>query len=327
MIGSEFFMQLALQQAWKYQGLTYPNPAVGAVVTKNTQILSIGAHRYAGGPHAEVNAIQRAFEQLSDQKIPHTDAADIHTFLLQNHGNLFHECTIYVTLEPCNHTGRTPSCAKLIKALGFKKVVIGTKDTNAKAAGGSERFEDFEIGVLESECKALLEPFVIWQKRAFVLYKLAQTHNGNISGGYITSKESLQRVHRIREKITQLLIGGNTVKIDRPTLDCRFVSNYAPDVQIYSDQKIDRSINLFNIKNRKVKIDKDLSYLQDPGFVMVEGGENMLKSLSGKIDWMLTFQAPSINTQQSYSIDMQLQHLWVEKNADDLMIWSRVKNG
>jgi len=327
LIGDDFFMELALKQAWKYQGLTYPNPAVGAVVVKEGKILSIAAHKYAGGPHAEVYAIKQAYENITAQKIDLQSSNEIHTFLLAHHNNLFNDCTIYCTLEPCNHVGKTPSCANLIQKLGFKRVVIGTLDTHEAAKGGSKRFKNTTFGVLEQKCRELLEPFYIWQKRAFVLFKLAQSHNGKITGGYISDNESLKHVHKLREKITLLLIGGNTVQTDRPTLDCRFVGKCAPDVQIYSNQTFDTTINLFSVKNRTVTISKELAFLQKPGFVLVEGGENMLKSLQNKIDWMLTFQAPQISNQNGYGANVALQHLHIDTNSTDIIIWSKVKNG
>jgi diaminohydroxyphosphoribosylaminopyrimidine deaminase/5-amino-6-(5-phosphoribosylamino)uracil reductase len=320
-------MELALKQAWKYQGLTYPNPAVGAVVVNEGKILSIAAHQFAGGPHAEVYAIKEAYENLTAQKIDLQNSADIHRFLLQHHDNLFKNCTIYTTLEPCNHVGKTPSCANLIQKLGFKRVVVGMRDANEIAKEGAKRFGNVTFGVLEKKCQELLEPFVIWQKRAFVLFKLAQSHNGNITGGYISSKQSLTHVHQIREKITALLIGGNTVKTDKPTLDCRFTGKKAPNVQIYSNQTFDKTINLFSVAGRTVTISKDLSFLQKPGFVLVEGGENMLKSMQNKIDWMLTFQAPSISNKSGYNANIDLEYLHIDRNSSDIIIWSKVKNG
>jgi len=327
LIGSDFFMQLAIKQAWKYQGLTYPNPAVGAVVVKNNQILSIAAHQFAGGPHAEVYAIKEAFENLTNSKINLNDSKDIHSFLLQNHNNIFHHCNIYTTLEPCNHIGKTPSCANLIEKLGFQKVYIGAKEQNIEARGGARRLKNVEFGIMEKECEDLIEPFKIWQKRAFVLFKLAQTHNGKITGGYISSKQSLTLVHKIREKITKLVIGGNTVKIDRPTLDCRLVSKKAPDVQIYSNQEFDKTIPLFQVKDRVVEISKDLSFLDKPGFVLVEGGENMLRAFAQYVDWFLIFQAPHMSDNEGYNANINLKHIHIDRNDNDIIIWSKVSNG
>lgn len=320
-------MELALKQAWKYQFLTYPNPAVGAVVVKNGAILGIGAHREAGGPHAEVYAIKTAFEQITQTPIPHTQSSKIHEYLLQNHNGLFQGCTIYTTLEPCNHVGKTPSCANLIQKLGFDRVVIGTPDHNEIAAGGRKRFANVTVGVLRQRCEELLEPFYIWQKRAFVFFKLAQTHNGKISGGYLSCKDSLTHVHKLRTKITKLLIGGNTVAVDRPTLDSRFVEGKAPDVRIYSKREFDPQISLFSVKGREVRVSKELGFLNSPGLVMVEGGENMLKSLQQNLDWVLTFQTPDFSENRGYDVTLKTRHLHLEPMDRDVMIYSKVMNG
>ena len=192
-MNDEFYMQLALNKAWEYQGLTYPNPAVGAVVTLDGKILSIEAHQKAGTSHAEVLALLLAYETLSDTQIDFNpqDANKAHTFLLSLPKDFFTHCTIYVTLEPCSHTGKTPSCASLLEVLVLSRVVIGTKDPIAGHDGGMKKLERTTVGILEEECKALLEPFMIWQKRAFVLFKIAQTSNGRIDGGYLSS-HSLQ---------------------------------------------------------------------------------------------------------------------------------------
>ena len=140
-VNSSFFMNLALREAWKYQGLTYPNPAVGCtVVGSNNELLSVEAHQRAGFPHAEVMALQSAYFKLTnDSKILKlTSSSDIHTFLLQNRNNCFKNISLYTTLEPCSHIGKTPSCASLISNLGIKKVFVGFNDINNEASGGNE---------------------------------------------------------------------------------------------------------------------------------------------------------------------------------------------
>ncbi|WP_415407388.1 bifunctional diaminohydroxyphosphoribosylaminopyrimidine deaminase/5-amino-6-(5-phosphoribosylamino)uracil reductase RibD [Sulfurovum sp. CS9] len=324
---NEFCMQLALNKAWEYQGLTYPNPAVGAVVTLNGKILAIEAHQKAGTSHAEVLALLKAYESLSQTTINFDmfDAKKAHQFLLTLPPRFFSECTIYVTLEPCSHEGKTPSCASLLQSLNLSKVVIGIKDPIEGHDEGIKKLENASIGLLEEECKALLEPFMIWQKRAFVLFKLAQTSNGRIGGGYLSSKASLTHVHELREVCDRLLIGGNTVREDRPTLDCRFTEGKAPHVMIYSKQdNFDRTIPLFSIKNREVNIGDELEFLSKPSFVMVEGGEGMMNALRDKIDWMLIYQTPKLSTNNlTYNITMNLQFLHLVKKDVDLMIWSR----
>ncbi len=323
----EFYMRLALDEAWKYQLLTYPNPAVGAVVVKNGRILAVEAHRKAGTSHAEVMALVMAYETIERSKIDFdpTDALVAHEFLLSLPDGFFSECEIYVTLEPCAHEGKTPSCANLLQILGLKRVVIGTVDPIAGHGGAASRLSNVTIGILEEACRALIESFVIWQERAFVLFKLAQTTNGRIGGGYLSCQESLEHVHRLRGVCDRLLIGGNTVRTDRPTLDCRFTDGRVPDVTIYSKgDDFDTDIPLFGVPGRQVTVGDDLSFLDLPSFVMVEGGEGMLRALQERIDWLLIYQTPKLSTNQlSYNIEMNLTFLHQAKSGADLMIWSR----
>ncbi|MCF6244410.1 MAG: bifunctional diaminohydroxyphosphoribosylaminopyrimidine deaminase/5-amino-6-(5-phosphoribosylamino)uracil reductase RibD [Sulfurovum sp.] len=328
----EFYMQLALDIAWQYQGLTYPNPAVGAVVTLDGKLLAIEAHQKAGSSHAEVLALVSAYTTLSNTSMDFDprDAQKAHDFLLSLPQNFFLECSIYVTLEPCSHHGKTPSCASLLQKLALKNVIIGAKDPiegHDKGINivGRDANTTIKLGVLEEDCKALLEPFVIWQKRAFVLFKLAQTTNGRIGGGYLSSKASLTHVHQLREVCDTLLIGGNTVRTDRPTLDCRFTQTQAPDVVIYSKKDdFDRTIPLFGVEGREVSIVDDLSFLERPSFVLVEGGEGMLDALKEQIDWMFIYQTPKLSRHDlSYNTAMNLQFLHTQREDVDMMIWSR----
>ena len=331
MINDDFFMDLALKEAFGYQLLTYPNPAVGAVVTKDGQILSIGAHSKAGTSHAEVVALMQAFEKISNTKVDFDikDAQASHNFLLNLPKGYFKNCEIFVTLEPCSHSGKTPSCANLIATLGLKRVVIGAIDPILQHSGGVQMLKDanieVKIGCLQERCENLIEPFKIWQKRGFVLFKLAQTTNGQIGGGYLSSKESLTHVHKLREVATKLVIGGNTVRVDRPTLDCRFSGGKAPDIAIYSkDKKFDKTIPLFGVKNRDVAIVDNLDFLDKKGFYLVEGGEGMLNALKNRIDWMLIYQTPKLSSGQlSYNINSNLQFLHIDRNSKDILIWSR----
>jgi len=291
-----FYMQQALNEAWKYQFVTYPNPAVGACVVRNNQILSVEAHKTAGLPHAEVNALKTAYltaypdSHLKDL----VESFEIHNFLIENHNNFFRTCEIFVTLEPCNHIGRTPACANLLKEVGFKKVTVGSLDPNNIASGGIETLQksgiEVEVGVLKEKCDDLLFPFLQWHNEKFRFFKLAIREDGSCDGGYITSQDSLNLVHQIRTKLDLLIIGGNTVRIDRPTLDSRFVENgKASDILIYSKQKeFDREIPLFQVPNRKVTISDNLNIL-DVKFSMIEGGINLLESLKNKIDILMLF--------------------------------------
>ncbi len=328
----QFFMQLAIDAAWKNQLLTYPNPAVGAVVTEEGKILSIEAHKKAGSSHAEVIALVNAYETKSGEKVnfDKNDSYASHEFLKSLPKDFFSKCSIYVTLEPCSHEGKTPSCASLLGELNFSNVCIACKDPIDKHSGGAEYLKSLGVnvkfGILKEEAKELIEPFVIWQKRAFVVFKLAQSLNGRIGGKNISSLASRTHMHSIRNVCSKLLIGGSTVRIDRPTLDSRLVKGKAPDIFIYSkDEKtIDKSIPLFNIENRSVDIGNNLDFLKTPSLVMIEGGGKMLEALKDKIDWFLVYQAPTLSTNKlSYNIDLKLKTLYIDKKEEDIIIWSK----
>lgn len=325
----KYFINLALDKAWSYQGLTYPNPPVGSIITdKNNNYISCGVHENAGLPHAEVNAIKNAYYKLTNDKKIQTlaDATKIHEYLYVNHNGIFKDKNIYVTLEPCNHFGKTPPCSKLIEKLGFSKVFIGTLDPNFKASGGFEYLENsglhVEVGLEENKCKELLTPFRIWQTKPFVFFKLAMSNNGVIDGGIVTCKDSRKEVHKLRDKCDLLVIGGNTVREDRPTLDARLCDGKAPDILIYSKSKvIDKQIPLFNIPNRKVYIEDNFDKVKEYNFVMIEGGEGMLNASKELVDWYLIFRSPHFKNGYSPKISMILEELFSEKIGEDRFTW------
>lgn len=322
-------MQQALDCAWAYQGQTYPNPSVGALITDaQDNIIASGAHQYAGGPHAEVNAIKNAYKILSkDTSIDTiTDAKELHEYLSEHHNKLFVDKKIYVTLEPCNHIGKTPACAELICELGFASVIIGTIDPNSIASGGIERLKKsgihVRVGVRQEQCKKLIEPFVVWRQKPFIFFKLALSCNNAISGGTITSEESRRHMHTLRSKIDLLVIGGNTVRTDRPTLDARLCGGRAPDVLIYSHQKeFDHTIALFSVPNRKVFITDDFTILQKYRFVMIEGGEGMLEACKSFVRWYLFYRSPKIKDAKSIDLDLALNLEFTTSIGEDSMSW------
>lgn len=319
-IDNKFFMKLAIDEAWKYQFLTYPNPAVGCVVVKgNSEILSIEAHKEAGMPHAEVNALKQAFLKYHPNDVIKTlsDSFEIHDYLIRNHNGFFNDCTIFVTLEPCNHIGKTPSCANLIKHLNPKKVVIAHEDINKEAKGGQKTLEEAsivcELGCMKKEAYELLYPFLKWNSSSFVFYKMAQTLNGTVDGGKISSNQTLAYVHTLRDRIDLMVIGGNTVRTDRPTLDARYVVGRAPEVMIYSKNKIfDNQIPLFKVPNRKVFISDDLFKILDYKFVMIEGAYTLLEKLNEKIDYLVLLISPKIrnglNAINQIDLDFKIVH-------------------
>ncbi|CAA6802995.1 MAG: Diaminohydroxyphosphoribosylaminopyrimidine deaminase (EC / 5-amino-6-(5-phosphoribosylamino)uracil reductase (EC [uncultured Sulfurovum sp.] len=336
MISEQIYMQEVLKKAWQYQLRTYPNPAVGALLLYNNEILALEAHQKAGTSHAEVLAFISAYENMSQQKInfDRFDANKAHAFLYDLPKEFFSECILFVSLEPCSHVGKTPSCASLVAKLKPKKVIIGTLDPIQGHDGGIKRLEeqgiDVKVGVCEKEALELIEPFLIWQERAFVLFKIAQTSNGKIGGGYLSSKESLMHVHQLRAVCNKMLIGGNTVRVDRPTLDCRFSLNtlggdMAPNIMIYSKaDNFDRAIPLFSVEGREVEVVSRLDF-KKPSFILVEGGEGMLKALQHDIDWLLQYQTPILSCHNSnYEIDLKVKFMFQYKISVDLLLWSKI---
>lgn len=327
-------MDLALKAAWEYQLLTFPNPAVGAVcIGESGEILSIGAHKKAGGPHAEVYALRDAYIQLSgDTALSHCDdSALIHTYLRENHKNCFESITMAVTLEPCAHHGKTPSCAMLIRDLGIKKISISCKDPNPKATGGlvvlSQAGVACEMDVLSQEGANLLAPFNAWQGRPFIFFKWAQRLDGTVDKGIISSTVSREHVHNLRDKCDLIVIGGSTVRTDRPTLDARLVDGKAPDVLIYSHRSdFDQSIPLFKVPNRRVFIESTLDRIQSYALVMIEGGASMMEAVHEICDWYLCYIAPKIGggvtTIGQNQEDFEVMSARIQ---EDIILWMKIK--
>lgn len=311
------FMQLAINKAWKYQLLTYPNPAVGSCVVRDGKVLSVEAHKEAGKPHAEVLALKAAYLTKYPQS-PLKDVEDshaIHNYLYENHNGFFKDCEIYVTLEPCNHMGKTPACAMLLENIAIKKVYIGTLDPNKKASGGLQRLQnasiEVEVGVCSEKTDELLLPFIKWQEKNLKFFKIAMREDGSVDGGYITTKDSLSLVHQIRTKLDLMVIGGNTVRIDRPTLDARYAKeNISPDILIYSRKKesnqskgFDKSIPLFSVKNRDVQISDSLNSIENKNFVMIEGGLTLLETIKDRCDYIVVFVSHKQKSEKVFDLD------------------------
>ncbi len=330
-------MKLAIAQAWKYQFQTYPNPAVGAVVVKNGKILSIEAHKEAGKPHAEVLALKSAYLQsYPNSPLKNIESSsEIHNYLTLNHNEFFHNCGIYVTLEPCNHIGKTPACAVLLESIKIKKVYIGSLDPNKNARGGYERLKnaniEVEIGVDTKATDKLLEPFLKYQSGHFCFYKIAMRKDKSIDGGYITTQESLNMVHNIRTKIDLMVIGGNTIRTDRPTLDARFsYSKKAPDILIYSRKKeFDQTIPLFQVKNREVIISDSFDLIDKKSFVMVEGAYNLFSKIQGKLDYIMVFVSHKKSFNKKFTLtfpNFETVYSYFLNRYDEILFLSRVND-
>jgi len=220
-----FFMEQALSLAEKAKGRTTPNPLVGAVVVKDGQVVGQGYHQKAGGPHAEVFALDEAGEKAQG-------------------------ATIYVTLEPCSHYGRTPPCTKKIIAAGIKKVVVAMIDPNPKVAGrGIEQLKhagiEVVVGVEEEKARALNEVFLkyITTGQPFVILKTGMSLDGKIAtktgeSRWITGPEARAYVHQIRDEVDAIMVGIGTVMHDNPQLTTRLPDCKAKDpIRVIVDSK------------------------------------------------------------------------------------------
>lgn len=232
-------MQRCLQLAAKGLGKVTPNPMVGCIIVNNGIIIAEGYHEFYGGPHAEPNAIK----QVSDE--------------------LLKSSTLYVTLEPCSHHGKTPPCADLIISKGIKKVVVGNLDSNPLVAGkGIQKLKaagiEVEYGILDEECKELNKRFFTFheKKRPYIILKWAQTQDGFISqiplpknkeDNWITCKESKQLVHQWRTEEQAILIGYNTLIADNPYLTARLAAGNNP-VRLVMSKALDfpTDLHIFN---------------------------------------------------------------------------------
>ncbi|MFB7304029.1 bifunctional diaminohydroxyphosphoribosylaminopyrimidine deaminase/5-amino-6-(5-phosphoribosylamino)uracil reductase RibD [Heyndrickxia sporothermodurans] len=221
-MNDQYYMQLAIDIAKSTKGQTTPNPAVGAVIVKNNQVVGIGAHVKAGDSHAEVHAIQMAKEKTKD-------------------------ATMYVTLEPCSHFGKTPPCSKLLIESGIKRVVIATKDPNPKVAGkGIETMKsagiNVEVGLLEKEAIQLNQVFFHFIRTGlpFVTLKSATSLDGKTAtktgrSKWITSQEAREDVHYFRHIHDAILVGVNTIIKDNPSLTTRLDGGGKNPIRIILD--------------------------------------------------------------------------------------------
>lgn len=331
-IDNHFFMSLALKEAWKYQGLTYPNPAVGCcVVSAEGALLAVEAHHKAGEAHAEVNALQAAYYKLTQDNsiLELQKSSDIHEYLIKNHNNIFKDITLYTTLEPCSHHGRTPSCAWLISRLGIKNVYVGSNDKNPIAEAGNMILKNHGCSVvtqlLNNECNALVKPFNLWQKEKFVFFKWAQRLNATTDAGNVSSLESRTNVHAMRDVCDLLVIGGNTVRLDRPTLDARLVNGKAPDILILSREKeFDKTIPLFGVSNRKVFIQNDFKKINEYKNIMIEGSSKMYELSRELVDYYLCYLAPSFGGQDGFKqVEDNFDILNIQKEREDIIMWMK----
>lgn len=231
----ELYIKRCIELAQKALGKTYPNPLVGSVIVHNGKIIGEGYHHKAGENHAEINAIHSV---KNKELIP--------------------ESTIYVSLEPCAHYGKTPPCALKIKELGFKKVVIGAMDSHDKVNGkGKKIIQDDGIevisGVLENECIELNKRFFTYheKQRPYIILKWAESGDGFMDKDFkpysISNSLVNQFVHQLRADEHAILVGTQTALNDNPSLTVRNVEGVNPiRILIDFDLKVPKDFKIYN---------------------------------------------------------------------------------
>ena len=234
---NEKYMRMAIELAKKGAGAVNPNPMVGAVVVKNGEVIGRGYHKFFGGPHAEVYALEEAGKEAEG-------------------------ATIYVTLEPCSHYGKTPPCAKKIIDMGIKKCFIGSSDPNPKVAGkGVAMLKEAGIEVVENvlkeECDEINQVFFkyIKTKIPYLFVKCGITLDGKIalSNGiskWITNSIAREKVQYYRNKFMGIMVGINTVLTDNPSLTARIENGVNP-FRIIVDPNLQIDENCKVVKNNE----------------------------------------------------------------------------
>ncbi len=251
----EIYIKRCIQLAKNGLGTTYTNPMVGSVIVHNDRIIGEGWHQKAGEAHAEVHAINSVKNK-----------------------DLLKESTIYVSLEPCSHFGKTPPCSDLIIQYGIPNIVIGAVDSFAKVAGrGIQKLKNagrnVTVGVLEKECLELNKRFFTFhtKKRPYIILKWAQSHDGFIAPNmdtildrkpiWITNPQSRQLVHKWRAEEQSILVGTNTVIKDNPKLTIRDWSGINPTrIVLDQQERIPKDSFIFDQSAPTIIITKEGAY-------------------------------------------------------------------
>ena len=306
----EAFMQRALDIAERGRGRVAPNPLVGCVLVKEGEIIAEGWHDHLGGLHAEQMAIHDA----------------------ESKGKSPNGSTVYVTLEPCNHYGRTPPCTQALMWAGIKKAVIAHYDPNPTVRGqGVEVLKDagieVETGLLEAEAAVQMREFLYWceHRRPIVTVKLAVDKNGSVddrsqAAGRFTSEGCLDAVHQLRKECDAILVGVETIIRDNPSLNIRRVPSKRQPLRVVIDPngRIPQDANVLTDGEETIVLSDDFSNLpallnrlgdMEIQRLMVEGGPVTIKHFlnAGLVDEFYLVQAAAEHqTPYPSGIDAQI---------------------
>ena len=296
------YMQRAIALAKKGAGFVNPNPMVGCVVVKDNEIIAEGYHEYYGGLHAERNALT------------HTTA----------------DCkgaTLYVTLEPCCHHGKTPPCTDIIIEKGIKKVVVGLLDPNPLVSGkGISILQNAGIevvtGVEVDKIKELNKVFLkyIKTKRPYVILKTAMTLDGKIASytgdsKWITNDKSRQLVHKLRSEMMGIVAGIGTVKADNPMLNCRLEGQQTTDNR---QQSVRQPIRIIVDTKASISLDSNIvKTANEYRTILAVGQQSIVNSQQSTVN----SQQSKINELESFNVEiLQCEEKDGRVDINDLMI-------
>ena len=296
----------ALELAERGRGMVADHPLVGAVLVHGDEVVGEGWYEYANVEHAEAIALAQAGERT-------------------------HGATLYVTLEPCNHTGRTPPCTEAVIAAGVARVVVGARDPNPKAAGGIERLRDagVEVELLDSwAARVQNEAWRTWKSlgRPFVTYKVAVSLDGRVvvpGRRWVSGEESRRLVHELRAASDAVAVGMGTVRADNPRLDARDVG------ATKQPRRLAFGHGPSELEVRSGPLEEELRALADDGVqsLLLEGGPTLATAFfrAGLVDRLLLFVAPVLSGAGPRFLGeldefVELLHQTATRSGEDVLI-------
>jgi diaminohydroxyphosphoribosylaminopyrimidine deaminase/5-amino-6-(5-phosphoribosylamino)uracil reductase len=308
-------LRRALALAERGRGTTHPNPVVGAVVVRDDEVVGEGWHERAGGPHAEVVALEAAGERARG-------------------------ATLYVSMEPCAHHGRTPPCVDAVLQAGVARVVSGSLDPGPVSGGGLERLREAGVDVEHVDlfdARAQNEAWRTWivLQRPFVIYKVGATVDGRVTvpgSRWVTGEESRHRVHELRAAVDAVAVGMGTVRVDDPRLDARGVDVvHQPRRLAFGRGPLPRGSEL---ELRTGSLREELEALAGEGVqsLLLEGGPTIATSFvaEGLVDKLMIFVAPQLSGAGppllgSLPSPLRLTRVSVEQVGADLLVTAYVQ--
>ena len=307
-------LERAIELAERGRGTTHPNPVVGAVIARDGEVVGEGWHQRAGGPHAEIVALESAAERARG-------------------------ATVYVSLEPCAARGRTPACTEALLAAGVAHVVVGSRDPDPRMAGGVELLRDGGVdvelagGAVAFEARAQNEAWRTWveRRRPFVTYKAAVTLDGRMTvagARWVSGEESRLRVHELRARSGAVAVGMGTVRADAPLLTAREVGAVTQPRRIaFGKGPLPEGSDL---ELRAGPLLDELEALAEEGVqsLLLEGGPTLAGAFIAEdlVDKLLLFVAPTLAGEGPTLIaralpePVRLERLTAEQVGEDVLL-------